>query len=209
MSSSSSANSSPQGQVQGRYAAASRSITTKRSRAPASEKAIHGLRRITKSSSLPSEDLECAICLQDFDFAAAAASEDEVEVETSSNSIPALPCSHAFHQHCISRWLRCTAVCPLCRHPLPTQEDEDEDGAADDEERRFWRRMRTGPAVSARPSQEDQDFLEAAVARGVITVVAHYEYDEPTEEEVQAQRRTRDRLYSRYLELLNSMASRV
>ncbi|KAJ1298328.1 hypothetical protein BS78_01G444300 [Paspalum vaginatum] len=200
-SSSSSANSSP-----GRHAAASRSITTKRSRAPASEKAIHGLRRITKSSSLPSKDLECAICLQDFDFAAAAAaSEDEVEVETSSNRVRALPCSHAFHQHCISKWLRCNAVCPLCRHQLPTQEDEDEDGAATDEERRFWRRMRTGPAVSARPNQEDQDFLEAAVARGVITVVAHYEYDEPTEEEAQGQRRMRDHVYSRYLELLNSM----
>jgi hypothetical protein len=36
----------------------------------------------------------------------------------------AMPCSHAFHQHCISEWLCRNAVCPLCRLRLPEEEPD-------------------------------------------------------------------------------------
>lgn len=65
---------------------------------------------------------ECAICLNDF-------RDDE--------RLRAMPCSHAFHYHCISQWLRRNAVCPLCRRPMfpdPTREEKKEEVAPELEE---------------------------------------------------------------------------
>ncbi|TVU26943.1 hypothetical protein EJB05_29519, partial [Eragrostis curvula] len=49
----------------------------------------------------------CAICLEEF--------EDGEEVTV-------MPCDHGheFHPDCITEWLGCSNMCPLCRHPLPT-----------------------------------------------------------------------------------------
>lgn len=45
---------------------------------------------------------ECVVCL-----------------EPLSTSTPrTLACDHAFHEQCISRWLRSTEVCPVCRAPV-------------------------------------------------------------------------------------------
>ena len=79
--------------------------------AAASEEAILRLQEVTGRSRLGSAGEEqCAVCRQDF---------------RADETLRAMPCSHAFHQHCISEWLRRNAVCPLCRCRLPEEEEED------------------------------------------------------------------------------------
>ncbi|URE09264.1 hypothetical protein MUK42_34316 [Musa troglodytarum] len=34
-----------------------------------------------------------------------------------------MPCKHAFHGGCLSRWLESSHVCPLCRHAIPASAD--------------------------------------------------------------------------------------
>uniref|UniRef100_A0A0A8ZMX7 RING-type domain-containing protein n=1 Tax=Arundo donax TaxID=35708 RepID=A0A0A8ZMX7_ARUDO len=84
-------------------------VGNKRARVAASSKAILGLQEVSAGDARM--QAECAVYLQDFD------AEDKLR---------AMPCSHAFHQDCIFRWLRINRVCPLCRHELPTQQQEDE-----------------------------------------------------------------------------------
>ncbi|CAL4929177.1 unnamed protein product [Urochloa decumbens] len=84
----------------------------KRARVAASSDAVLGLQEV-RAGDAP---VECAVCLQDF---------------VAEDRLRAMPCSHAFHQDCIFRWLRVNRVCPLCRHELPTQEEQDEDDQGD------------------------------------------------------------------------------
>ncbi|OEL16916.1 hypothetical protein BAE44_0022062 [Dichanthelium oligosanthes] len=123
----------------------------KRGRAPASRKAILGLlQEVTTGYS--SE--ECSICLQDFHRA-------DPEVETPLRAMRPMPCSHAFHQHCILGWLRCNPVCPLCRHQLPiaTEEEEQELPIATEKRQEQGRRTRRG-RVSAYYYEDEQDFIQ-------------------------------------------------
>ncbi|WMV08182.1 hypothetical protein MTR67_001567 [Solanum verrucosum] len=66
-------------------------------------------------NSLPSVKIDessknCSICMEEFG----------IDTEASQ-----LPCKHFFHNDCIVPWLNRSNTCPLCRHKLP-QEDEDE-----------------------------------------------------------------------------------
>ncbi|XP_077470240.1 RING finger protein 122-like [Stigmatopora argus] len=45
----------------------------------------------------------CAVCLDEF------RSRDELGV---------CPCSHAFHQKCLMKWLEIRSVCPMCNKPM-------------------------------------------------------------------------------------------
>ncbi|XP_015698551.1 E3 ubiquitin-protein ligase SIRP1 [Oryza brachyantha] len=74
---------------------------------PTSSKAIQGLREV---SAADAKKDECATCLQDF------LADDELRM---------MPCSHTFHQRCIFDWIRLNCICPLCRHKLPTQHEDD------------------------------------------------------------------------------------
>ncbi|KAL0308002.1 UNVERIFIED_CONTAM: RING finger protein 11 [Sesamum calycinum] len=47
----------------------------------------------------------CSICLEEI---------------LNGTRVTRLPCLHVFHGDCVLRWLRGSHVCPLCRHPLPT-----------------------------------------------------------------------------------------
>ena len=73
--------------------------SSKRARVAAASEAI-----LPEVSGRSREGEECAICLQDF---------------ADEETLAAMPCSHAFHRHCISKWLCHSAACPLCRHQLP------------------------------------------------------------------------------------------
>ncbi|KAJ1254434.1 hypothetical protein BS78_K062900 [Paspalum vaginatum] len=84
----------------------------KRARLSASDDAVRGLPEARAGGAG-----ECAVCLQDFG---------------AEDTLRAMPCAHAFHQDCILRWLRVNHVCPLCRHALPTQQDEDDEEDDDD-----------------------------------------------------------------------------
>uniref|UniRef100_A0A0E0J6Q0 RING-type domain-containing protein n=1 Tax=Oryza nivara TaxID=4536 RepID=A0A0E0J6Q0_ORYNI len=57
----------------------------------------------------------CVICMEEF---------------VAGDEVCAIPCAgnHSFHHHCITEWLGCSNVCPLCRHALPVEE-QDEGGA--------------------------------------------------------------------------------
>ncbi|OEL34322.1 hypothetical protein BAE44_0004663, partial [Dichanthelium oligosanthes] len=77
----------------------------------------HGCRRHVFTAGCRSGE-ECAICLQDL---------------RAEETLRAMPRSHAFHQRCISEWLRRNAICPLCRHQLllsttPTTPEEEDGG---------------------------------------------------------------------------------
>ncbi|XP_015127884.1 E3 ubiquitin-protein ligase RNF181 [Diachasma alloeum] len=73
---------------------------------PASKAAVEALEEI-KITDAGSK--QCPVCLKAFE---------------SSEIAKSLPCQHSFHKECIIPWLDKTNSCPLCRHELPT-DDED------------------------------------------------------------------------------------
>ncbi|XP_043265146.1 E3 ubiquitin-protein ligase RNF181-like isoform X2 [Colletes gigas] len=73
---------------------------------PASKSAIENLKEI-EIGSLDSK--QCPVCLKDLEVGISA---------------KCMPCKHVFHKECIIPWLEKTNSCPLCRHELPT-DDED------------------------------------------------------------------------------------
>ncbi|TVU29070.1 hypothetical protein EJB05_20613, partial [Eragrostis curvula] len=82
---------------------------------------------------------DCAICLQDLD--PGSGSQPAPEEATPR----AMPCSHAFHERCIFKWLRRNPVCPICRRPLHLQQHQ---GVDDDDD---WLELLT-------PLPQEEDF---------------------------------------------------
>jgi len=71
--------------------------------APAPETRINSIPTIKITSEQARDNLQCAICMDDF---------------KENDEAKRLPCSHHFHQDCISRWLRLHGTCPTCRVTL-------------------------------------------------------------------------------------------
>lgn len=63
----------------------------------------------TASSSKTEKFTDCPICLCDYEI---------------KDEFIALPCSHMMHKECGMPWLTEHNVCPVCRHQLPTAQDE-------------------------------------------------------------------------------------
>ncbi|KAI4382390.1 hypothetical protein MLD38_008363 [Melastoma candidum] len=60
-------------------------------------------------------DLHCAVCKEQFEL------HDEARE---------MPCKHMYHQECILPWLATRNSCPVCRHELPTEaNNENAEGA--------------------------------------------------------------------------------
>ncbi|KAL5205097.1 hypothetical protein ABZP36_009968 [Zizania latifolia] len=67
---------------------------------------------LPETNAADARQAECAVCLEDFE------ADDKLKM---------MPCSHSFHDRCISDWLRVSRTCPLCRHALPEQQSTDFD----------------------------------------------------------------------------------
>jgi glutaredoxin len=63
--------------------------------------------RLEKAKVGDTREAECAVCMESFQEGA---------------DIRKLPCSHGFHERCISDWLRVSRVCPYCRFALPADD---------------------------------------------------------------------------------------
>nr|CAD7438727.1 unnamed protein product [Timema bartmani] len=72
---------------------------------PASKDIVKNL----KEKEISSSDDKCPVCLK---------------LHSLGEVVKVLPCNHSFHSACILPWLEKTNSCPLCRHQLPT-DDED------------------------------------------------------------------------------------
>lgn len=71
--------------------------------APASESRINAIPTVTVTAEQARDNLQCAICMDDF---------------KENEQAKRLPCSHHFHEKCISQWLRLHGTCPTCRVTL-------------------------------------------------------------------------------------------
>ncbi|XP_034242423.1 E3 ubiquitin-protein ligase RNF181-like [Thrips palmi] len=79
--------------------------TNKKLPPPASKQVVKDL----KEDTVQEEGEQCPVCLKKFEVA---------EV------VKVMPCHHNFHTGCILPWLQKTNSCPLCRHELPTDDEE-------------------------------------------------------------------------------------
>ncbi|KAK8376406.1 hypothetical protein O3P69_009802 [Scylla paramamosain] len=75
---------------------------------PASKDVVENLPTVTGHK----KGTQCAICLKEW-----------LQEEEGRQ----LPCSHTFHSTCILPWLANTNSCPMCRHELPTDDEDYEE----------------------------------------------------------------------------------
>ncbi|KAL3650180.1 hypothetical protein CASFOL_006583 [Castilleja foliolosa] len=72
---------------------------------PASKSAIESMPTIEISDQHISVESHCAVCKEPFEL---------------GNEAREMPCKHLYHHDCILPWLALTNSCPVCRHELPT-----------------------------------------------------------------------------------------
>ncbi|CAH1795276.1 unnamed protein product [Owenia fusiformis] len=79
---------------------------------PASKNVVENLPVIRITEGQVARNVKCPVCLGEY-------REGERAKE--------LPCKHNFHPKCILPWLKKTNSCPLCRHELPTDDEQYEE----------------------------------------------------------------------------------
>lgn len=75
---------------------------------PASKAAIESMPTIDISDEHVAVELYCAVCKEAFEVGGEARE---------------MPCKHLYHQDCILPWLSLRNSCPVCRHELPTDNE--------------------------------------------------------------------------------------
>jgi len=82
---------------------------------PATEDIVSNLPREVLEQKSPLLEKDCAVCKEQFKLG--TDDPDEQVVIT-------LPCKHPFHEPCILPWLKSSGTCPVCRHALVPQPDQ-------------------------------------------------------------------------------------
>ncbi|PUZ74139.1 hypothetical protein GQ55_1G041600 [Panicum hallii var. hallii] len=85
-------------------------------------------------ASPPPERPSCRRCRAALARGRSAPSACTLQDFAAEETLRAMPCSHAFHCRCISKWLCRSAACHLCRHRLPATPEPEEDEDDGDEE---------------------------------------------------------------------------
>lgn len=78
---------------------------------PAAKSSIEGLEQVELQHDDDDLRQTCALCLVDF----AAQDQDQLVLTR-------LPCSHLYHLDCIVQCLEINHLCPMCRYPMPTED---------------------------------------------------------------------------------------
>lgn len=89
---------------------------------PATQSSIKGLERVRLVDDIIRESPSCLICLEGLDH---LHNDDDTAQEEGQPIITRLPCLHHYHGYCIVRWLKTHHVCPVCRYPMPTKEEDE------------------------------------------------------------------------------------
>lgn len=66
-----------------------------------------------------SAEEECPICKSKFEEPCLSCSNDHVKGDIECH-VTRGRCNHAYHKHCISRWLEKNTLCPICNTPYNT-----------------------------------------------------------------------------------------
>ncbi|XP_058809098.1 E3 ubiquitin-protein ligase RNF181-like [Phymastichus coffea] len=74
---------------------------------PASKEAVKNLEEVEHKNEAGAKE-QCPVCLIDFEKGIIS---------------KRMPCKHSFHKECIEPWLEKTNSCPVCRHELPTDDE--------------------------------------------------------------------------------------
>ncbi|KAJ9553500.1 hypothetical protein OSB04_017545 [Centaurea solstitialis] len=110
---------------------------------PASKAAIEALPTIEIGEIHISKESHCAVC------------KDPFELRTEAKE---MPCRHLYHSDCILPWLNLRNSCPVCRHELPSDNQESGGGRSNDNEAvglTIWRLPGGGFAVGRRGGERE------------------------------------------------------
>jgi hypothetical protein len=88
---------------------------------PATESSIKDLERVKLVDDIIRDTPSCLICLEGLDHL----DDDAAAKEEGQPIITRLPCLHHYHGYCIVRWLKIHHMCPVCRYPMPTKEEDE------------------------------------------------------------------------------------
>ncbi|KAI3777982.1 hypothetical protein L2E82_06908 [Cichorium intybus] len=112
---------------------------------PASKAAIEALPTIEIQEVHISAESNCAVC------------KDAFELQT---EVKEMPCKHIYHSYCILPWLTLRNSCPVCRHELPSDNQESVSENTDDSNNEavgvtIWRLPGGGFAVGRRGRERE------------------------------------------------------
>ncbi|KVI05512.1 E3 ubiquitin-protein ligase MPSR1 [Cynara cardunculus var. scolymus] len=120
-------------------------LMRKEGQPPASQASIDAMPSLEVKSTDEIENLggECVICLEEWKVG-------EMAKE--------MPCKHRFHGGCVEKWLKIHGSCPVCRHKMPVEDMDKENGDKSEGRRRrqVWVSFSFGNERSTTTSEEER-----------------------------------------------------